>query len=56
MIKVGDRLPEATHNEVTVEYSQGCPTGPAAYKVSDLTRGKHLPGDVDPADRIKARI
>jgi peroxiredoxin len=73
MIKVGDRLPEATLNELTVEYTQGCPTGPEAYKVSDLTRGKrivifglpgaftrtcsgkHLPGFVDLADRIKAK-
>jgi peroxiredoxin len=42
MIKVGDRLPEATLNELTVEYTQGCPTGPEAYKVSDLTRGKRI--------------
>ena len=73
MIKVGDRLPEATLNELTVEYTQGCPTGPEAFKVSDLTRGKrivvfglpgaftrtcsgkHLPGYVEFADRIKAK-
>ena len=73
MIKVGDRLPEATLNELTVEYTQGCPTGPEAYKVSDLTRGKrivifglpgaftrtcsgkHLPGYVDLADKLKAK-
>ena len=42
MIKVGDRLPEATLNELTVEYTQGCPTGPEAYKISDLTRGKRI--------------
>lgn len=42
MIKVGDKLPEATLNELTVEYIQGCPTGPEAYKVSDLTRGKRI--------------
>ena len=73
MIKVGDKLPEATLNQLTVEYTQGCPTGPEAYKVSDLTRGKrvvifavpgaftrtcsgkHLPGYVDLADKIKAK-
>jgi glutaredoxin/glutathione-dependent peroxiredoxin len=73
MIKVGDKLPEATLNQLAVEYTQGCPTGPEAYKVSDLTKGKrvvifavpgaftrtcsgkHLPGYVDLADKIKAR-
>jgi len=73
MIKVGDKLPEATLNQLTVEYSQGCPTGPEAFKVSDLTKGKrivifalpgaftrtcsgkHLPGYVDIADKIKAK-
>jgi peroxiredoxin len=42
MIKVGDKLPEATLNQLTVEYTQGCPTGPEAYKVSDLTKGKRV--------------
>lgn len=42
MIKVGDRLPEGTLNQLTVEYTQGCPTGPEAYKVSDLTRDKRI--------------
>ncbi len=73
MIKVGDKLPEATLNQLTVEYTQGCPTGPEAYKVSDLTKGKrvvifavpgaftrtcsgkHLPGYVELADKIKAK-
>ena len=73
MIKVGDKLPEATLNQLTVEYSQGCPSGPEAFKVSELTKGKrivifalpgaftrtcsgkHLPGYVDLADKIKAR-
>jgi peroxiredoxin len=73
MIKVGDKLPEATLNQLTVEYTQGCPTGPEAFKVSELTRGKrivifavpgaftrtcsgkHLPGYVDLADKIKAK-
>jgi len=73
MIKVGDKLPEATLNQLTVEYTQGCPTGPEAYKVSDLTKGKrivifglpgaftrtcsgkHLPGYVELADKLKAR-
>ena len=73
MIKVGDKLPEATLNQLTVEYTQGCPTGPESYKVSDLTRGKrivifavpgaftrtcsgkHLPGYVELADKLKAK-
>lgn len=73
MIKVGDHLPEATLNQLTVEYTQGCPTGPEAFKVSDLTRGKrivifglpgaftrtcsgkHLPGYVELAGKIKAK-
>ena len=38
----GDRLGEATLNELTVEYTQGCPTGPEAYKISDLTKGKRI--------------
>ncbi len=41
-IKVGDRLPEAALNELTVEYTQGCPTGPESFKVSGLTRGKRI--------------
>lgn len=73
MIKVGDKLPEATLNQLTVDYTQGCPTAPEAFKVSDLTKGrrivifglpgaftrtcsgKHLPGYVELADKIKAR-
>lgn len=73
MIKVGDKLPEATLNQLTVEYTQGCPTGPEAFKVSDLTKGKrivifavpgaftrtcsgkHLPGYVELADKLKAK-
>jgi peroxiredoxin len=73
VIKVGDRLPEATLNQLTVEYTQGCPTGPEAYKVSELTKGKrivifglpgaftrtcsgkHLPGYVELADKLKAK-
>jgi hypothetical protein len=42
MIKAGDRLSEATLNELTVEYTQGCPTSPEAYKVSDLTAASAL--------------
>jgi glutaredoxin/glutathione-dependent peroxiredoxin len=42
MIRVGDRLPEGTLHELTVEYTQGCPTGPEAFKVSDLTSGKRI--------------
>ncbi len=41
-IKPGDRLPEATLNELTVEYTQGCSTGPGSFKVSGLTRGKRI--------------
>jgi peroxiredoxin len=73
MIQVGDKLPEATLNQLTVEYTQGCPTGPEAYKISDLTKGKrivifavpgaftrtcsgkHLPGYVELADKLKAK-
>ncbi|HXF66184.1 MAG TPA: peroxiredoxin [Burkholderiales bacterium] len=73
MIKVGDRLPEGTLHELTVEYTAGCPTAPEAFKVSDLVRGKrivifglpgaftrtcsgrHLPGYVELADKIKAK-
>ena len=42
MIKVGDKLPEGTLHELTVEYTQGCPTGPEAFKVSDLVKGKRI--------------
>jgi glutaredoxin/glutathione-dependent peroxiredoxin len=42
VIKVGDRLPEATLNELTVEYTRGCPTGPESYKVSDLVKGRRI--------------
>jgi peroxiredoxin len=42
MIKVGDRLPEATLNQLNVEYTQGCPTAPDAYKVSELVKGKRI--------------
>lgn len=72
-IKVGDKLPEATLQELTVAWTPGCPTGPENFKVSELTRGKrivifglpgaftrtcsgkHLPGYVELADRIKSR-
>jgi peroxiredoxin len=73
MIKVGDRLPEGTLHQLTVEYTHGCPTGPEAFKVSDLIKGKriaifglpgaftrtcsgkHLPGYVELAEKIKAK-
>lgn len=42
MIKAGSRLPEGTLHELTVEYTQGCPTGPEAFKVSDLVKGKRI--------------
>lgn len=72
-IKVGDKLPEGTLQELTVEWTPGCPTGPESHKVSDLTRnkrivifglpgaftrtcsGKHLPGYVEHAEKLKAR-
>lgn len=41
-IKVGDRLPEATLQELTVEWTPGCPIGPENRKVSELTRGKRI--------------
>lgn len=73
MIKVGDKLPEGTLHQLTVEYTQGCPTGPEAFKVWDLIKGKriaifglpgaftrtcsgkHLPGYVELAEKIKAK-
>jgi len=42
MIKVGDRLPEATLQELPVAYTPGCPTGPDNLKVSELTKGKRI--------------
>ena len=42
MIKAGSRLPEGTLHELTVEYTQGCPTGPEAFKVSDLVKGRRI--------------
>ncbi|OGA51625.1 MAG: peroxiredoxin [Betaproteobacteria bacterium RIFCSPLOWO2_12_FULL_62_13] len=41
-ITVGDKLPEGTLQELTVEWTPGCPTGPENHKVSDLTRGKRV--------------
>lgn len=41
-IKVGDKLPEGTLQELTVEWTPGCPTGPESHKVSDLTRNKRI--------------
>lgn len=72
-IKVGDKLPEGMLQELTVEWTPGCPIGPESHKVSDLTRnkrivifglpgaftrtcsGKHLPGYVEHAEKLKAR-
>ncbi len=42
MIRVGDKLPEGTLYELTVEYTQGCPTGPEAFKVSEITKGRRI--------------
>ena len=42
MIKVGDKLPDGTLHQLTVEYTQGCPTGPEAFQVADLVKGKRI--------------
>jgi hypothetical protein len=34
MIRVGDKLPEATLNHLDVEYTRACPTAPDAHKAS----------------------
>jgi peroxiredoxin len=41
-IKEGDRLPDASLQELPVEYSAGCPTGPENRNVAELTKGKRI--------------
>lgn len=57
MIKVGDRLPEATLTEST-EFGEACPVAPAKHSLSELTRGKTiviftLPGAYTPTCSAK---
>ena len=58
MIKVGDRLPEATLSEFIETETAGCPLGPNSFKVSDLVKGKKivifgLPGAYTPTCSAK---
>jgi peroxiredoxin len=41
-IKEGDRLPDVTLQELPVEYSAGCPTGPENRNVAELAKGKRI--------------
>ena len=41
-IKEGDRLPDVTLQELPVEYSAGCPTGPENRSVGELAKGKRI--------------
>ena len=41
-VKEGERLPDATLQELPVEYSAGCPTGPENRSVNELTKGKRI--------------
>lgn len=41
-IKEGDRLPDVTLQELPVEYSVGCPTGPESRSVGELAKGKRI--------------
>ena len=58
MIKVGDRLPEATLSEFIETETAGCSLGPNSFKVSDLVKGKKivifgLPGAYTPTCSAK---
>ena len=58
MIKVGDRLPEATLSEFIETETAGCALGPNSFKVSDLVKGKKivifgLPGAYTPTCSAK---
>ncbi len=58
MIKVGDRLPEATLSEFIETETAGRPLGPNSFKVSDLVKGKKivifgLPGAYTPTCSAK---
>ena len=41
MIKVGDRIPDATLRE-TVEFGEACPLNPQPVSVNEATRGKRI--------------
>jgi peroxiredoxin len=57
MIKIGDRLPDATVTETT-EFGEACPVSPANVSVADAARGKRvvifgLPGAFTPTCSAK---
>jgi peroxiredoxin len=52
MIKIGDRIPDATLNE-SIEFGAACPVSPSPVSVADATKGKRvvvfgLPGAFTP--------
>jgi peroxiredoxin len=58
MIKVGEKLPEATLREFIDVETEGCKLGPNEFKVGDLTKGKKivvfgLPGAFTPTCSAK---
>lgn len=57
MIKIGDRIPDATLSEST-EFGDACPVSPASVSVAEATRGKRvvifgLPGAYTPTCSAK---
>ena len=57
MIKIGDRLPDATLNETT-EFGEACPISPHPVSVADASKGKRivifgLPGAYTPTCSAK---
>jgi glutaredoxin/glutathione-dependent peroxiredoxin len=57
MIKIGDRIPDATLSEST-EFGEACPVSPASVSVAEATRGKRvvifgLPGAYTPTCSAK---
>jgi len=57
MIKIGERIPDATLTEST-EFGEACPVAPSKISVSDATRGKRivifgLPGAFTPTCSAK---
>ena len=57
MIKIGDRIPEATLTEST-EFGEACPVSPSNVSVADATKGKRivmfgLPGAFTPTCSVK---
>ena len=57
MIKIGDRIPEATLTEST-EFGEACPISPASVSVAEATKGKRivlfgLPGAYTPTCSAK---